>query len=395
MALLSRAWFIFSLAVLLLALAGCGAARPSPPATAPPTAPPSGRAAAATSSPTGAATPAGAASPAAATSSPAGAAIPPSAASPAAATARPGGPAPTGVPVGMGSTAGDGVFPRTVVHFGGTTTAPAEPKRVVVIATGQLDSALTLGIVPIGAAAGEGAAIVPDYIAAAFPQYAAQLEQITPVGARLQPNLEAIALARPDMILANQAGSKKIYPQLSAIAPTILTEGTGVNWQQDFLLIAAGLGRTGSAEQFLNDYYARAERLARAVSPEPPGVSLVRFNPGRTRIFGVASFAGSIVYDAGLDRPPSQRFNATSQDLSPELVAQIDGDWIFYSVQGSIEKTPAVDLIGGDFWAGLSAVKAGRAIQVDDDPWYLNAGPSAAMVVLRDLEKAILGGRQS
>jgi iron complex transport system substrate-binding protein len=74
-------------------------------------------------------------------------------------------------------------------------------------------------------------------------------------------------------------------------------------------------------------------------------------------------------------------------------VSHIDGDWTFYSIQGPIEQTPAADLIGGPFWAGLAAVKAGRAVQVDDDPWYLNAGPAAAMVVLRDLEKAIVGGR--
>src|SRR5262245_26978172 len=73
------------------------------------------------------------------------------------ATPRPGGPAPTGVPAGMGSAAADGVFPRTVGHFGGSTRIPAEPKRIVTIATGQLDAALTLSVVPVAAATGAGA----------------------------------------------------------------------------------------------------------------------------------------------------------------------------------------------------------------------------------------------
>lgn len=373
--------------LLLLATACVPAARPPGPTSGPP----APAASVAPGKPTGAPQPAAASRPQPTTPT---ARVSP-AASPAAspATARPGGPAPTGVPAGMGSPAADGVFPRPVVHFGGTTTVPAPPQRVAVIATGQLDSVLTLGVVPIAGAAGEGAAAVPAYVAAAFPEDAAALQRITPIGTRLQPNLEVLAGARPDLILANKAGSEKIYAQLAAIAPTVLTEGTGVNWKQDFLLIAAALGRTGAAERFLGDYYARAARVAQAGSPTPPTVSLVRFNPGRTRIFGVASFSGSIVYDAGLARPPSQQFRATSQDLTPELVGTIDADWIFYSIQGSIERTPAAELVGGPFWSGLSAVKADRAIRVDDDPWYLNAGPAAALIVLADLERTLIGER--
>ncbi|MEV5779188.1 hypothetical protein AB0L49_49950 [Streptomyces antimycoticus] len=29
--------------------------------------------------------------------------------------------------------------------------------------------------------------------------------------------------------------------------------------------------------------------------------------------------------------------------------------------------------------------RAGHTVTVDDDPWYLNAGPTAARVVLRDI----------
>ena len=72
----------------------------------------------------------------------------------------------------MGAAEPDGVFPRTVTHFGGTTTIAALPQRVVVIATGQT------------------------------------------------------------------AASQDIYPTLAEIAPTVLVEGTGVNWKQDFLMLA-------------------------------------------------------------------------------------------------------------------------------------------------------------
>ncbi|MFI0776688.1 hypothetical protein [Streptomyces sp. NPDC021212] len=39
----------------------------------------------------------------------------------------------------------------------------------------------------------------------------------------------------------------------------------------------------------------------------------------------------------------------------------------------------------------LDAVRAGHTVTVDDDPWYLNAGPTAARVVLHDITEH-LGG---
>jgi hypothetical protein len=156
-------------------------------------------------------------------------------------------PGPTTIPAGMGAPEGDGVFPRTMTHFGGTTTIEAAPQRVVVIATGQTDATLTLGVVPVGVAYGDDADLVPRYLRDAYPQYADQLAAITSVGARQNPNLESIAALRPDLVLANSAAAQDIYPALSRIAPTVLVEGTGVNWKQDFLMLADSLGMEGTA----------------------------------------------------------------------------------------------------------------------------------------------------
>ena len=91
---------------------------------------------------------------------------------------------PTGVPDGMGSGQGDGVFPRTVVHFQGSTELKAAPTKVVITGTGQLDAALALELVPVGSTAGDGAELVPDYLAEAFPQHADALSSMTSVGKR-------------------------------------------------------------------------------------------------------------------------------------------------------------------------------------------------------------------
>lgn len=284
----------------------------------------------------------------------------------------------------MGSGVPDGEFPRTVAHFGGSTTIPTEPQRVVVISTGQLDAVLTLGVLPVGSTSGAGAKLVPDYLLQAFPEQREKLAAITDLGLRLEPNLEAIAAATPDLILVNAAGAEGIYPQLSQIAPTVQTEGTGVNWKQDFLLVADGLGRTEQAHAYLDAFHAEAEQRATQGTGEPT-VSFLRVTPDRTRVFGVPSFAGSIAQDAGFGRPESQQFDDTSLDLAAEQLDLADADWIFYGVQSGAG-TEATEQ--NPLWPTLTAVAAGRVVPVDDDTWYLNAGPTAASRVLDELIEA-------
>ncbi|WP_338889744.1 iron-siderophore ABC transporter substrate-binding protein [Rhodococcus sovatensis] len=299
-------------------------------------------------------------------------------------------PGPTGIPDGMGSPGvDDGVFPRTVGHFGGSTEIPAEPKRVVVIATGQLDAVLTLGVVPTGVAYGDGAALVPDYITREFPQYSDELAGLVDVGSRQAPNLEAIAQLEPDLILANKAASEDSYDTLSAIAPTVLTEGTGVNWKQDFLLLADALGRTEQAQSFIDDFVTRAKDLGQEVSTAKPTVSFVRFTADRARVFGVPSFAGYIAWDAGLARPESQQFDKTSQDFSEEEIQLANADWVFVGSQTSETGSRAETYTTNPLWTGMSSSTEGHIVTVDDDPWYLNAGPTAATIVLDGLSESL------
>lgn len=294
---------------------------------------------------------------------------------------------PRTMPDGKGSGLPDAQFPRTVKHFAGETVVTAEPQRVVVVSTGQADALLTLGVVPVGSTSGDGADMIPQYLYDAFPADKAALDAVTPVGTRLAPDLETIATAKPDLILMNKAGkdAQALYESLSAVAPTVVTQGTGLYWKQDFLLLADALGKTGQAQQWLDGYYADAAAFGASLT-DPPTVSLLRKNGDRIRIFGVASFAGSVAEDAALPRPESQQFtDETSQEISTEQLGQADGDWIFYGVQGGDE----AELTAAPLWPTLQAVAAGRAVEVDDDAFYLNTGPTAARDVLATFQTSL------
>ncbi|AWE41763.1 MULTISPECIES: iron-siderophore ABC transporter substrate-binding protein [unclassified Actinobaculum] len=289
---------------------------------------------------------------------------------------------------GMGSGEADGVFPRTVKHFQGETTIEAEPQRVVVISTGQIDGLLTLGVVPAGTTAPSNTETVPQYLRDAFPDLAEQFDDITYVGSRTEPSIEDIASLNPDLILINNAGKKDsdgLYESLTAIAPTVVTEGTGVNWKSDFLLLADALGRIEQAQGILDDYHEKADQLATEVDPDET-VSFLTKNGDRIRVYGVSSFSGSIAEDAGISRPESQSFtDETSLDISSEELAQADGTWLFYGVNGGDNS----ELESLPLWNTLEAVTTNHAVAVDNDPFYLNAGPTAANLVLSTLSERL------
>lgn len=296
--------------------------------------------------------------------------------------------APGTLAAGMGSDqATDGAFPRTVTHFEGRTTVATAPRRIAVLSTGQLDDLLSLGVVPAATTRADHAGLVPDYLADAFPAAKKQLADMTDAGTRQAPNLETLAAAKPDLILANDSLGD-LYPKLSKIAPTVITAGNGINWKRDLLLVGDAVGKGQAARAMLDDIVADAKVKGQKIAGDPT-VSMVRFTPDRTRMFGVSSFTGSLAVDMGLSRPGSQRFTAISEDIGAESIDTADGDWIFYSVQGEAARTDAGSVLAGPLWKSMKAVTAGHAVKVDDDPWYLNAGPSAARLVVSELAENI------
>ncbi|MCS4277271.1 MULTISPECIES: ABC transporter substrate-binding protein [Mycetocola] len=282
----------------------------------------------------------------------------------------------------LGSTAKPGVFPREVKHSEGTTEIKTKPKRVVVLDTGELDDVLALGITPVGIPSTEGANSIPGYLAD-------KVKKATSIGTIQQPNLEAIAALKPDLILGSKLRADKLYPQLAQIAPTVFSIRPGFPWKENLRLVAAATGDEDKAVSLLNDYQAEADKL-RADIPGNPTISLLRFMPQKTRLYGNASLIGVILKDVGLARPKIQDIDELATEISSENLAQADGDWIFYTSYGTPEATGETAALAGPIWPTLTAVKDKHVQRVDDDVWYLGLGPIGAGKILKDLRSYLV-----
>lgn len=136
-----------------------------------------------------------------------------------------GGPEPTS----PAASVGDAPATRIVEHAMGATEVPAEPQRVVVLDTGELDSATALDVAPVG-----GVTALPGLPILEYLQTAAASMEV--VGTIEEPDLEAVAALEPDLILSSELRHEKIYDELSQIAPTVFTETVGVTWKENFLI---------------------------------------------------------------------------------------------------------------------------------------------------------------
>ncbi|MFF2846998.1 ABC transporter substrate-binding protein [Streptomyces sp. NPDC058001] len=279
---------------------------------------------------------------------------------------------------------------HTVKTAMGDVKVKDAPKRVVVLDTAELDSAITLGVKPVGATQATAGAGFLDYL----PE--SSVKGIKSVGEIANPNLETIAGLKPDLILSSKVRDEKRYAQLSAIAPTVLTETTGYPWKENFQTHADALGRTAEADKVVADYDKRVADVTEALGGKEKAaateVNVVRFIEGADiRIYGKKNYIATILADVGLGRPAitDKATDGFSYDVSPEKIDLADADVIFTSTYGDPAKAKATDTMKSGLWKNLKATKSNQVHQVDDELWIQGIGYTAAAKIMDEMRAAL------
>ncbi|MDY6898098.1 MAG: iron-siderophore ABC transporter substrate-binding protein [Cyanobacteriota bacterium] len=268
---------------------------------------------------------------------------------------------------------------RVVKHAMGESKVPLNPKRVVVI--GGLDNVLALGIKPI-AATTLGDNNYLNYLES-------KTKEVQKVGVNGSPNLEKILYLKPDLILGLNWDAD-IYQQLSQIAPTVLADGDK-SWKEWLTKFAEALGKTETAEILLQNYNQRINTLCQQLGNrlDNTQVSLVNFWNNYTRIYMNDSFAGSIIKEIGLPRPSYQDKDKIHENISLELIPQLESDVIFLSIGGH-NPSRLKKFTNHPLWSRLEAVRENRVYQVSSDTWISSWGMIGANSVLDDLFKFLV-----
>ncbi|WP_429165622.1 ABC transporter substrate-binding protein [Aeromonas rivipollensis] len=267
---------------------------------------------------------------------------------------------------------------------GQSQTVPDDPQRVVVLSELDLDSALTLGVQPVGTVNGRGQGTLPRYLL----DKAGKAIQV--VGDLDNPNLEKLIDLEPDLILTGQT-KPELLALLQEIAPTVVTGNWGEPWKTVFNRSANVMNKEAEAKAFLARYDARlAQARSKLAKHQGEQVSIVRWNPKGPSYMHGGTFASSVVTEMGLARPAHQIGDKSphSPALSLESLNLLDGDWLVVgtlSASGDAvdamkqaEQTPA--------FQQLDAIKGKRFGAVDGSLWTSTGGPQAALKVIEDVE---------
>ncbi|SDX24204.1 iron complex transport system substrate-binding protein [Marininema mesophilum] len=279
-----------------------------------------------------------------------------------------------------------------VKHAMGETKVKGKPKRVVVLTNEGLEALLSVGVKPVGAVrafSGGGTW---------YPHLEKKMKGVKDVGLESQPNLEAIAALKPDLIIGNKIRQEKVYNQLSAIAPTVFAEQLSGDWQDNLKLYTTAVGKKDEGKKVISDFDKRVKSIKANLKKEgkqDTKVSVVRFLPGQTRIYYKDSFPGVILDQVGLKRPKTQEKNEFAKEVTKERIPDMDGDALFYFTYQETGKGKEGSEIEKEWtqdgqWKKLDAVKNKRAYKVDDIIWTTAGGVEAANLLLDDIEKYLL-----
>lgn len=267
------------------------------------------------------------------------------------------------------SGAGADAFPVTLRHKFGSTEIKAVPTRVVTLGYTDGDTALALGVKPVGAVEW-----FEEQPYGNWPWAKDKWGDTPPeiVGKRDEYNLEKVAAVKPDLIIAQYSGMKREqYDTLSKIAPVVAqpegAEDFQAPWRDMTRTIGKALGQAGKTEELIKGVEDRFAR-ARADNPGFAGRTVAiaeTYEAGKFSIFNPNDPKLLFLKELGFTVAPKYAEAVGSEnvlDLSFERVDILECDRLVWFQDG----TPAKDeLATNELYSKLAVARENRHVFFD------------------------------
>ena len=294
---------------------------------------------------------------------------------------------------------------RTVEGADGPIEIPANPQRIVDLMS--LDHMSALGMDTAAFIGVFGADFFDDdhYLAEVLRR-----PDLVDPGFAFEANLEALAAAEPDLIIApfdqidgapGLDAMRQIAPVL--IVPTSETADPGVrhggaasfqDWRTTMRHYGAVLDRSDEAEAYIAETEADVAALRADHGPliDATTATEMKSTTDFVAINALSSALESgvlgtiLLSELGFQPPPAQAAATIDEygtiELSPENLGLVDGDLLFVEVREGVREFESNPL-----WPTLQVVKDGGVVEVGNHWEY--GGAVAARVVLDDIRAAL------
>ncbi|MBJ3783177.1 ABC transporter substrate-binding protein [Devosia sediminis] len=273
---------------------------------------------------------------------------------------------------------------RDITHAMGVTDVPDNPQRIVVLTNEGTEALLAIGVTPVGA--------VKSWLGDPwYDHIAADMADVTVLGDESAVNLEVLVSLEPDLIIGNKQRHEDIYEQLSAIAPTVISERLRGDWKINMALYTDAIGKGAEGLAALDAFDARVAALSEDIGASlEEEISIARFMAAQTRIMFKDSFSGLILAQLGFHRPAAQDKDEFAEEITKERIPEFEGDrliYFTYETGNGEADTQETDWLADPLWQNLEVVKAGKVHEVSDAIWNTAGGIIAGNLLLDDIEE--------
>jgi len=264
---------------------------------------------------------------------------------------------------------------------GKTINLPKPATRVVGLEWNVIEHAISLGVMPVGAADIKGYT--------AWVQAEPLDPSVKDVGVRGEPSIDSIAALRPDLILATDSLPDAAVTQMEQFAPVVFVPGGDAKdpvgqMRKNLSLVAKALGKDAEATTLLTAYDAKVadgktKLAARAGQKFVFADGYAEGGQVSIRPFTKGSLISGVTEQLGLS-------NAWPEDGDPAyglgqtdvegLTKAGDVQFLYIVNDGDGGDVFANQLGSNAVWTSLPFVKAGNVHRIPDGMWMFG-GPTS------------------
>ena len=245
-------------------------------------------------------------------------------------------------------------FPLVITDDAGRqVTIERSPTRIVSIAPSNTELLFALGL--------DDRIVGVD----SYSTYPPEAEHKPQVGSYLEPDLERVVAAEPDLILATEAHVGTVLPELDSLElPTVVIEPTDLDEVfSGMLLVGTITDVSPRAQQVVCELRARVDAVADAVAGAPRPRVFFELSPDLYTA-GPGSFIDDLITRAGGDNVAARAAEMWPQ-LSAEALVSADPDVILLADHEAGITAEQVAARPG--WQDMNAVARGRIVLLESD----------------------------
>ncbi|OCH14771.1 MULTISPECIES: Fe(3+) dicitrate ABC transporter substrate-binding protein [unclassified Aliivibrio] len=256
------------------------------------------------------------------------------------------------------------------------------PQRIVVLEFSFVDALAAVGVSPVGVADDNDASRV-------IPAVRELIQPWKSVGMRSQPSLEAIAVLKPELIIADAERHRTVYQDLQRIAPTLLLKSRGETYQENLksaLKIGIAVDRQSEMELRIQQHQQAMADFKSHFSLKETIQFAVVSDKGMW-LHSPASYAGGVLTALGIASPLVASTEKAYLPTSFELLLKTNPDWLLlgaYSHPNIVD-----DWRKNSLFNALTSEKKKQLVEVSPELWSLNRGMLAAEQIARNLEQIL------